>query len=295
MAGDGVPGLSAPPRTDLPVLHPFRVGAHHHDPFSPLRLLGRLPAYWALLLVLAWPAAVFAQSGGFGMVEAFGALWRWIPFLTFEGFLFNILISVFVMGIGTASGVLLGLGQISRSTSLRRASWFTTQLFRNAPWLVLLFIVLLALPFEFEIFGQIVPFPAWMKAVIGLSLPIMANISEIVRGAVRSVPSGQWEAAESLSFSRRQTLWQIILPQCFKRMIPPWMNWYAVLTTATPLCSLVGVGEVVNYTRQAMAAEDNHPELLIPFYGYVLLLFFVYCYPLARFTLRLERRFALKL
>ena len=134
-----------------------------------------------------------------------------------------------------------------------------------------------------------------MKAVIGLALPIMANISEIVRGAVNSVPTGQWEAAESLAFTRRQTLFQIILPQCFKRMIPPWMNWYAILTMATPIVSILGVEEVLNLTRQAIEAENNRPELLVPFYGFVLLIFFAYCYPIARWTVRLERRYAVKL
>jgi len=44
-----------------------------------------------------------------------------------------------------------------------------------------------------------------------------------------------------------------------------------------------------------MEAEDNHPELLVPFYGFALLLFFVYCYPIARLTMRLERKYAVKL
>ena len=64
------------------------------------------------------------------------------------------------------------------------------------------------------------------------------------------MPTGQWEAAESLAFTRQQTLWQIILPQCFKRMIPPWMNWYAILTMATPLCSLLGVEEIITLSAR---------------------------------------------
>ena len=154
---------------------------------------------------------------------------------------------------------------------------------------------MLALPFEVTIFGQPYFVPGWIKAVFGLSLPIMANISEIVRGAIGSVPNTQWEAAESLAFSRTQTLWRIILPQCFKRMIPPWMNWYAILTMATPLVSLLGVEELITLSRQAMEAQDNHPELLVPFYTFALLIFFAYCYPIARLTVRLERRFAVKL
>ena len=47
--------------------------------------------------------------------------------------------------------------------------------------------------------------------------------------------------------------------------------------------------------KRAIEAEDNHPELLVPFYGFALIVFFAYCYPIARLTIRLERRFALKL
>ncbi|MEC8727640.1 MAG: amino acid ABC transporter permease, partial [Pseudomonadota bacterium] len=229
------------------------------------------------------------------MTDAFSALVRWMPFLLKSGFLFNVIISLFAMLIGTVMGIILGLGQISKNRIIRRFSWFITQLFRNSPWLVLLFIVLLAFPFEVTIFGIIIPIPDWMKAVIGLSLPIMANISEIVRGAVLSVPTAQWEAAESLAFSRQQILWRIILPQCFKRMIPPWMNWYAILTMATPLCSLLGVEEIITLSRQAMEAENNHPELLVPFYSFALVLFFFYCYPIARATMYLERRYSVKI
>ncbi len=290
-----IPGVTATSTTDLAVLKPFApVGAAYDEMFL-VRWMASVPPQAIVLMLLIWPMASYAQSGGYGMGDAFAALWRWIPFLTFQGFLFNVLISIFAMAIGTLAGAALGLGQISQNTWLRRIAWGITQLFRNAPWLVILFIVLLAFPFEIEIFGLIIPIPAWMKAVIGLSLPIMANISEIVRGAVQSVPSAQWEAAESLSFSQTQTLWQIILPQCFKRMIPPWMNWYAILTMATPLCSLLGVGEIITFSRQAMEAENNRPELLVPFFGYAMVLFFAYCYPIARFTIALEKRFAVKL
>ena len=140
------------------------------------------------------------------------ALFKWIPFLVGSGFLFNVIISLLTMLVGTVAGVLLGLGQISPYRPLRIFAEFCTQTFRNSPWLVLLFIVLLALPFEIQIGDVIIPVPDWMKAVFGLSLPIMANISEVVRGAIQSVPSGQWEAAESLAYSRTQILWQIILP-----------------------------------------------------------------------------------
>ncbi len=298
MGARPIPGVDAGAATDLAVLKPFDpAGRTAHDPLLVSRFLARFTWRHALAIGLAvalWPTIAHAQ-GRFSYGDAFVALTRWIPLVVTDGFLFNILISFFAMGIGTAAGVVLGLMQISPSPVLRLPAVFLTQLFRNMPWLVLLFIVLLAFPFEIEMFGVIVSFPAWVKAVIGLSLPIMANIAEVVRGAVQSVPLGQWEAADSLAFTRRQTLFEIVLPQCFKRMIPPWMNWYAILTMATPLCSLLGVEEMINLSRQAIEAEDNHPELLVPFYGFALLIFFAYCYPIARWTIALERKYAVKL
>jgi len=185
----------------------------------------------------------------------------------------------------------LGLGQISENAWLRKFAWFVTQFFCNSPWLVLLFFSMFLLPFEFELGGFTIPLPDWLKATIGLSLPVMANVSEIVRGAVKSLPSGQWEAAESLAYTRRQTLWLIILPQCVKRMLPPWMNLYSILTMATVLASIVGVSEVMTLTGQVLSSEGGRSELLAPFYSFVLLLFFAYCYPIARFTVRLENKF----
>jgi len=293
-----IPGLDRPATTDLAVLKPMRArAAGEADDLLFSRWLCDCPLgvlFGLVSLAALWPSLALAQST-YTMTDAFEALFRWIPYLVTSGFLLNVVISFVTMFVGTVAGVFLGLGQLSPIRIIARFSWFITQLFRNAPWLVLLFIVMLLLPFRIEVAGIAIVIPDWMKAVFGLSLPIMANISEVVRGAVRSVPNGQWESAESLAFSRSQTLWQIILPQCFKRMIPPWMNWYAILTMATPLVSLLGVEEIVTLSRQAMESEDNHPELLVPFYGFALLIFFVYCYPIARMTIALERRFAVKL
>jgi polar amino acid transport system permease protein len=293
-----IPGVNAAPTSDLAVLKPFTAtaaGAPEDLLFS--RWLASTPL-WAWLLLIAaivvWPASGYAAST-YTMTEAFQALLRWIPFIVTGGFFFNVIISFFAMLIGTVLGVILGLMQISPNRMFKIPAHIITQIFRNSPWLVLLFIVLLALPYEIEFGDVIIRIPDWMKAVFGLCLPIMANIAEVVRGAINSVPSGQWEAAESLAYSRQQTLWQIILPQCFKRMIPPWMNWYAILTMATPLCSLLGVEELITLSRQAIEAENNKPELLIPFYGFALLIVFAYCYPIARATIALERRFAVKL
>ncbi len=262
------------------------------------RSLGFVLAAFALILAASEAVAQIRTTGGSeGIIEA---LIKWTPLLLlgppgeFGGFVLNIAVSFLAMAIGTAAGLVLGLGQISLYAPVRKMSWAVTQFFRNSPWLVLLFFVMLLTPFHLRIGGVSIPLPDWLKATFGLSLPIMANMAEIVRGAVNSIPTSQWESAESLAFTRMQTLWRIILPQCVKRMIPPWMNWYAILTMATPLISIVGVNDAMTLTQDALAAEQK-TELLMPMYGLLLVFFFIYCYPIARWTIYLERKYAVKI
>lgn len=233
-----------------------------------------------------------AQSAA-GHPSILATLWKWMP-LILKGFVFNIAISFLAMAIGTFFGTFLGLAQISLFRPVRKSASFATHFFRNAPWLVLLFYCMFLLPFKFTLFGTTIPFPDWMKATLGLSLPVMANVSEIVRGAIQSIPTGQWESAYSLAFTRRQTLWRIILPQGVKRMLPPWMNVYCILAVGTVLASVVGVQDVMTLTGDALSSE-NRPELLMPFYAFVLLLFFIYCYPIARWTVAMEKKWAVKI
>jgi polar amino acid transport system permease protein len=248
-------------------------------------LLAALVLFTGTLADAATPAA---QRAGI-----FGTLLKWTPLL-FQGFVFNIAISLFAMLIGTVLGTLLGLTLISLHVQLRRAGAGVMQFFRNIPWLVLLFFVMYLFPFHLSVGPVSVPLPGWFKAVLGLSLPVMANVAEIMRGAVRSIPAGQWEAAESLAFNRRQQVFGIILPQCVKRMLPPWMNLYAIVAMSTVLSSIIGVTEVMTLAGQVSAAEGGRTDLLAPLYGYILLWFFIYTYPIAVLTSRFERRFNVK-
>jgi polar amino acid transport system permease protein len=275
-------------RADFPVLRPFRLEAGAGA--SGWRPRRRHAAVLAVALALS--IGIGEAYAAPGAPSILATLVKWTPLLA-AGFLLNITISFIAMAIGTVLGTFLGLMQISLHRPLRGLAWALTQFFRNAPWLVLLFYCMLLLPFEVRLGQAIVPLPAWLKATFGLSLAVMANVSELVRGAVLSIPFGQWESAEALAFTRRQTLWQIILPQCVKRMLPPWMNLYAILVVGTALASIVGVNEAMTLTGDVLAAE-NRTELLVPMYLYLLLWFFAYCYPIARATVSLERRFQVR-
>ena len=242
-----------------------------------------------IVLVLVSTVAQ-ARTGQPGATWIVSTLLKWTPLLA-EGFLWNLIMSFLAMMIGTVNGTLLGMAQVSLLRPVRRASWLATQFFRNSPWLVLMFYVMYLLPFQFRFGHLAVPFPDWIKATLGFSLPVMANVSELVRGAIESVPSGQREAAEALGYTRRQAFWRVIVPQCIKRILPPWMNLYAILTQATVMASIVGVVEMVTTVQQVLGAEQE-PALLLPIYLYVLIWFFAYCYPIASYTRHLERKYA---
>ncbi|KIH83716.1 amino acid ABC transporter permease [Pseudomonas batumici] len=218
------------------------------------------------------------------------SLAQWSPALA-AGFAQNILISLLAIAIGSLLGLLVGALGLSPLRILRLPARLWVQVFRNAPWLVLIYFTTYVFPFEIHVGSHYLPFPDWLKVTVGLALPASANVAEIFRGAIGSIPGTQWEAARSLAFSRGQLFRSIILPQCFKRMLPPWMNLYAVITMGTALASLVGVHDLID-TAQIASNTVNRTGFTVLIYFSVLALFFAYCYPISRLTQRLERRYA---
>ncbi len=253
----------------------------------------RLPLSWPrrhpgtlvlLATVLLWLV--------FGAPESpvFAALLEWSPALA-AGFAQNILISLLAIAIGSLLGLLVGALAVSPLWITRLPAKIWVQVFRNAPWLVLIYFTTYVFPFELQIGTSWISFPDWVKVTLGLALPASANVAEIFRGAIGSIPGTQWEASRSLAFTRGQIFRSIILPQCFKRMLPPWMNLYAVITMGTALASLVGVHDLID-TAQIASNTVNRTGFTVLIYFSVLALFFAYCYPISRFTQFLERRYA---
>ncbi|MCX8997266.1 amino acid ABC transporter permease [Rhizobiaceae bacterium BDR2-2] len=252
----------------------------------------RVVLLFIALLVAVW-VAVDAVAGGSAHWQR--VLVRLPLLLTGEGsgwpitggFALNILLSIASMALATALGTLMGLATLARSAIVRTPAFLVMNFLRNSPWLVLLFAMLYILPFQMRIFGFVVPFPPFVKAVIGLALPTAANFSEVIRGAVQSIHSGQWEAARSLGYTTGQIYRHVIMPQALRRMIPGWMNLYALLMIATALATVTGIQDVLTILNTSLAMESE--RVIVYFYLTILFLFFAYCYPIALFARRLER------
>ena len=215
-------------------------------------------------------------------------LWQWAPALL-QGFGLNILMGVTAMLVATAFGVLLGSLQVSARPALRRGAGHLSRLLRNLPWLVVMFYVAYLLPYEVQWAGRWWQLPDWLKVALGLALPAIGYVSEIVRGGVYAVPSGQWEAAQALGLRHGQALRYVIIPQTLPSLVAPWMNLYCAVTMSTSLANLLGVEELMT-TLQSHLSSQLRSDLLLPAYGVVFIAFFLYIYPLSRWAKRLERQ-----
>lgn len=187
---------------------------------------------------------------------------------------------------GVVLGVLLCLPKGGPNSALRWILTVYLQLFRGLPVLVTLFMVFFVSP------SLGLQLPSGEAAIVGLSLWGSANVMEVVRGAVRSIPTAQFEAASALGFPWRSVMRLVILPQATTRMIPPVVNLAVDLIQATTLASLIGVVEVLQRSRQAveyfqLSEGDGHAA---PIFAGVLLFFFIVCYPLTLLAGKAERR-----
>ncbi|WP_434109550.1 amino acid ABC transporter permease [Paraburkholderia caffeinilytica] len=254
---------------------------------------GRYRSLFALASVIAVAAllALAEHEIAHGpSYPALAALVTWAPALG-KSLWVNVEISLLAIALGTLAGLVLGPLLLSPIRGVRLIVRGYVQVFRNAPLLVLIYFSTYVFPFEIALGHHVVPFPDWFKVTLGLALPASANFAEIFRGAIQSIPHAQWDAARSLAFSRTQVFRWIILPQCVKRMLPPWMNLYASITMATALASLVGVHDLLD-TAQVASNTVARADFTVVVYFTVLGLFFAYCYPIARFTRLLEKRYA---
>ncbi|MBS7542171.1 amino acid ABC transporter permease [Ancylobacter oerskovii] len=245
-----------------------------------------------VLAVAAWIGLDAAAGGG----EGWARVWARLPILLTGngsgwplsgGFALNIFLSLCAMALAALLGTVLGFGMLAKNRLVRVPCFFVMNFLRNSPWLVLLFAMLYIIPFNIRLFGISIAVPAFVKAVIGLALPTAANFAEIIRGAVQSIHSGQWEAARSLGYMPMAIYWRIILPQALRRMIPGWMNLYALLMIATSLATVTGIQDVITTLNTLLAMENE--RVIVYFYITALFLFFAFCYPLALLARRMEQ------
>ncbi len=154
-------------------------------------------------------------------------------------------------------GILGALIKVSSLKILSKAVDIYTWLFRGTPLLLQLFFTYFGLP----IIGiRLSPFAA---AALTFSLNYGAYFTEIFRSGIQSIDKGQYEAAKVLGMSYRQTMSKIILPQAFKRIIPPMCNEGITLIKDTALLAAIGLQDILRAAREIVTRDFTISPFII--------------------------------
>ncbi|WP_409270581.1 amino acid ABC transporter permease [Neobacillus sp. SCS-31] len=187
----------------------------------------------------------------------FGQIVPSIPYIL-EGIFVTLRIVLLAGILGFAFGIVLSLFKIS---SIKPLGWLAdayTSIFRGTPLVLQLMIIYFGSP---QILGfQIEPYTA---AIISFALNSAAYISEIIRAGILAVDKGQREAALALGVPYRQMMWDIILPQALKNILPALMNEFITLTKESAIVTTIGVMDIMRRSYQVGAQHYSYFEPLI--------------------------------
>ncbi len=183
--------------------------------------------------------------------------------------------------LGLVIGLFAGLCRLSNNPTLRDLSTVYVELVRGTPLLVQIFI------FYFFI-GTVLNLSREFAGVAALALFTGAYVAEIVRAGVQSIAKGQGEAARSLGLSAGQSMRHVVLPQAFKRVLPPLAGQFISLVKDTSLVSVIAITELTKSGREAITTSFSTFEIWFCVAGLYLLINL----PLSHMASRLERRLA---
>ena len=203
-----------------------------------------------------------------------------------EGLWVTVRISLLAVLLSVPLGILFGLFMTLRHPVAKAVSRVYLEFIRIMPQLVLLFIAYFGVT---RAFGW--NWPAEFSAVLVFTLWGTAEMGDLVRGALQSIPRHQYDSAEALGLTRWQTFLYIIVPQTLRRLLPPTINLTTRMIKTTSLVMLIGVVEVLKVGSQIIdAARYDAPQGAVWVYGAVFLLYFLACWPISLLAKRLEKR-----
>lgn len=201
--------------------------------------------------------------------------------LLLKGALITLRIAAMVAVIGIVLGTLIGLGRTSGRPWLAGILRAFVEMIRGTPLYTQLLLVVFGLPAALNI-----QYDEFIAAILTMGVNSSAYVSEIIRAGIQSIDKGQMEAARSLGMNHAKAMLYIILPQAFKRVIPPLLNEVVTLIKDS---SLIGALALVELTRtaQLIASKTYQP---FPAYVGAALLYLTMTLSLSQFSVWLERR-----
>ncbi len=211
---------------------------------------------------------------GTNMMRLLGGLWVSLR-ISLIAVLFSILL-----------GVPLGILMSRKSRIIRAITRLYLEIVRIMPQMVLLFIVFFGTT---RVFGW--NLDAEVASVIVFSFWGCAEMSDLVRGALISIPKHQYESAKALGMNSLTVFVFIVLPQTIRRLLPLSINLVTRMIKTTSLVMMIGVVEVLKVGQQIIEANrTSSPNAAFGVYGTVLLLYFIGCWPISMLSKYLEKK-----
>lgn len=195
-------------------------------------------------------------------------------------------ISLIAVIISIPLGILLGVLMTWKHPVVKAILRMYLEIVRIMPQMVLLFLVFFGTTraFGWDLSGE-------NASIIVFSFWGTAEMSDLVRGALISIPVHQYESSEALGMSKAQTYWYIIIPQTLRRLIPLSINLITRMIKTTSLILMIGVVEVLKVAQQIIEANRmSSPNAAFGIYLVVFLLYFLACWPISMFARYLEKR-----
>jgi polar amino acid transport system permease protein len=223
----------------------------------------------------------FAQGDDVAEGDVVGVTRHWAAGPLLWGLWTTLWLSVVSGVLGLLIGLVTGLCRLSSNPTLRDLSSIYVELVRGTPLLVQIFI------FYFFI-GTVMNLSREFAGIAALSLFTGAYVAEIIRSGVQSIARGQNEAARSLGLSAGQSMRHVVLPQAFKRVLPPLAGQFISLVKDTSLVSVIAITELLKSGREVITTSFSPFEILFCVAGLYLLINL----PLSKIASRLERRLA---
>lgn len=219
------------------------------------------------------------------LVSLLGAPQGIVLFQLLHATQYTVYLSLIAFFAGGAIGGLVALCRIMESRALNRLSIAYIWFFQSTPLLMLLFILGLGVPRLLEI--EVNP---WTAAVLALTIYASAYFADVWRGALESVPPGQWEGGSALGMRFWPILTKIVLPQAIKVSVAPTIGLMVQIVKGTSLAYIIGFNDLMTIGKRWANApvEGTEPFIIFPLMA---LIYFALCYPLSLWSRRLERRF----
>lgn len=203
-----------------------------------------------------------------------------------EGLLVSLSISMIAVIFSIAIGVPLGFLMSRKSKAIKAITRVYLEIVRFMPQMVLLFIVFFGTT---RVFGW--NLKAETASVIVFSFWGIAEMSDLVRGALISIPKHQYESARALGMNSLTVFLSVILPQTVRRLLPLSINLVTRMIKTTSLVMMIGVVEVLKVGQQIIEANRrSSPNAAFGVYATVFLLYFIGCWPISMLSKYLEKK-----